>query len=283
MYKKRNNKNIYVIVGVLFIVALLFGFLSYLVTTSRKLSFVEAAIKDGTLFLVDIITSPVDYVREKLNDSSEQKKVYEDYKKYQQKAYEYDLLLAEKKELEKELRDMKELLNLEVTLQEKTHLNGTVINRNLGYWYQTITVDKGKNNGVQDNMAVVSAQGLIGRTTKTSHFNTTVELLTSENFTSKVSIKIEQGENFVYGLLSGYDDEKKVFIVEGIAENIEIEKDSIVTTTGLGSIYPSGIFIGRVSGVTTDNFDLGKIIEVKSDVDFDNLSYVTILKREASE
>ena len=83
--------------------------------------------------------------------------------------------------------------------------------------------------------------------------------------------------------MSGYDADKKVFIVEGIADNVEIEPGAIVTTTGLGSIYPSGILVGKVSGVTTDNFDLGKIIEVKSDVNFDNLSYVTILKREASE
>lgn len=283
MYKKKNSKNVYVIVSILFIVALMLGFLSYLVTTSRKLSFVEATIKDGTLFLVDILTSPIDYIKGKINESGEQKRMYENYKTFEQKAYEYDLLLAEKKELEKELKEMKELLDLDVTLHEKTHLNGTVINRNLGYWYQTITVDKGKNNGVEDNMAVVSAYGLIGKTTRTSHFNTTVELLTSENFTSKVSIKIEQNDQFVYGLLSGYDEEKKVFIVEGIADNVMIEEGAIVTTTGLGSIYPSGIFVGRVIGVTTDNFDLGKIIEVKSDVDFDNLSYVTILKREASE
>ncbi len=282
MYKKK-NKNIYVIVSVLFIVALLLGFLSYLVTTSRKLSFVESAIKDGTLFLVDILTSPIDYIKEKMNENSEQKRMYENYKDYQQKASEYDLLLAEKMELEKEIKDMKELLKLEVTLEEKTHLNGTVINRNIGYWYQNITVNKGKKNGVEDNMAVISPYGLIGRTTKTSNFNTTVELLTSENFNSKVSIKIEQNGDFVYGLLSGYDADKKVFIVEGIADNVEIEPGAIVTTTGLGSIYPSGILVGKVSGVTTDNFDLGKIIEVKSDVNFDNLSYVTILKREASE
>ena len=181
-----------------------------------------------------------------MNENSEQKRMYENYKDYQQKASEYDLLLAEKMELEKEIKDMKELLKLEVTLEEKTHLNGTVINRNIGYWYQNITVNKGKKNGVEDNMAVISPYGLIGRTTKTSNFNTTVELLTSENFNSKVSIKIEQNGDFVYGLLSGYDADKKVFIVEGIADNVEIEPGAIVTTTGLGSIYPSGILVGKV-------------------------------------
>ena len=45
------------------------------------------------------------------------------------------------------------------------------------------------------------------------------------------------------------------------------------------NIFPSGIVIGKVSLVTTDNFDLAKVIKVKSDTNFDDISYVTVVMR----
>ena len=41
--------------------------------------------------------------------------------------------------------------------------------------------------------------------------------------------------------------------VIGVVDNIEIPADSLVVTSGLGNIFPSGILIGKVSVVTTDN------------------------------
>ena len=46
--------------------------------------------------------------------------------------------------------------------------------------------------------------------------------------------------------------------------------------TGMGDIFPAGIVIGKITGVNTDTFDLSNVLEMKSDVDFDNINYVTI-------
>ena len=91
------------------------------------------------------------------------------------------------------------------------------------------------------------------------------------------SCKLE--DKYVYGLLVGYNKDNQTYKIEGISENDDIEINSYVTTTGLGNNFPSGILIGKVSGVTTDSFDLTKIVEVKSDVDFNDLVYVRVLKR----
>ena len=52
-----------------------------------------------------------------------------------------------------------------------------------------------------------------------------------------------------------------------------------VVTTGMGTVFPSGLMIGKVKKVTTDNFDLSKVVQVEAAVDFDDLDYVTVLKR----
>ena len=52
-----------------------------------------------------------------------------------------------------------------------------------------------------------------------------------------------------------------------------------MTTTGLADEFPSGILLGKVESISTDNFDLARTVHVKSDIDFNGISYVTILKR----
>ena len=83
------------------------------------------------------------------------------------------------------------------------------------------------------------------------------------------------------GLISGYSSKNNTYTVEGISENVDIAKGADVVTTGMGDMFPSGIQVGKVTKVTTDNFDLSKVVEVEASVDFDDIDYVTVLKRES--
>ena len=150
--------------------------------------------------------------------------------------------------------------------------------------YQTllndnITIDKGEKDGIQVDMPVIVADGLIGKVVKTSTFNSTIRLLTANNSNDKISVKIKNEDNYIYGILSKYNEKNNNYIIEGITQNIEIKQDALVTTTGMGDIYPSGIIIGKVKGITTDNFDLSKVLEIESNVNFDAINYVKVLKR----
>ena len=155
----------------------------------------------------------------------------------------------------------------------------TITLTSIGYWYDEVTIDKGSASGIEKNMAVVNYQGLVGKVIKVSNHVSTVKLLANENTTDKVSVKIKVNDSYVYGLISKYDSKTNSYTVEGISENIEIPKDSEVVTTGMGDTFPSGLLIGKVTTTTTDNFDLSKVALVQSSVDFDNLNYVSILKR----
>ena len=50
----------------------------------------------------------------------------------------------------------------------------------------------------------------------------------------------------------------------------------------MGDTFPSGLLVGHVKRVTTDNFDLSKVAIVESSVDFDEIDYVSVLKRKDS-
>ncbi|NLM62816.1 MAG: rod shape-determining protein MreC [Mollicutes bacterium] len=283
MRRKRKKIGKYWVIIAFLVFLIVLGLLYNIINDNRKLTIVESLIKDTGLFIQKSAYAPVKFVQQQINEYREKRKMYEEYKDMKEKVESVELLKAKNEELEYQLKEMQKILELNNVLSKDSFLNATVINRNIGVWYDTITIDKGSKNGVKVDMPVIVKEGLIGKVIKTSNFNSTVKLLTSEDINNKISVKIKNGDDYILGLLVNYDLKNKVFIVEGIDQNVEIEPNSLVTTTGLGDYFPSGIIVGRVSNVRTDNFDLAKIVEVKSNVDFDQLNFVTILKREVEQ
>lgn len=276
--KKKLENRYYVIIGLVIIVIFL-GIMFCVVKDKRNLSFPERALKDAYLFTQKIFNIPIQFIGDKIEKFKEKNNIYEKYSALKIKSEEMDALEAKNQEIESELQEMKALLELNQTLSENTYLNATVITRNIDTWYQTIVIDKGTSSGVEEGMAVVTSRGLIGTIIHTSNFTSTVKLLTSADSSHKISVKIEGAERYIYGLLSEYDKDTNCYRIEGIAENTEIQKGASVITTGLGNTFPSGILIGTVEEMETDHFDLARTISVVASVDFDDIRYVTVLKK----
>ena len=278
----RKNKK-YIIIIVVIVTLIVLSLSVNLIKNDRKLSLPERVLKDSTSFVTSIVLKPVNVIKSKIKTHKEKKNLYKKYEKLMERVEEVEKVNAKNEELKEEIEELKQLLKIDATLSEEIYLNATVINRNIGYFYNTLTINKGKKDGIDVNMAVVTKKGLIGKISKVSNNVSTVKLLTSNDSNNKISVKIKSNDKNVYGLLSSYDLDKKVYLVEGISENTKINEGDVVTTTGFSNNFPSGVYIGKVVGVTKDNFDLAQLIEVKSDVDFDNINFVTVLKRKTDE
>ena len=280
MYKKKQkDKRNKIIISCIIIFCLIVGFIVNVVVTDRELTIFEKAIKDSVLTVQKILGYPIEFITNKIDENKEKDKMYEEYQKLQQEVADNNHYKIENEELKKQLEEMKELLKINDTLAEYTELTAVVINRDLGYWYDTITINKGEHDGVTTGMPAVVGEGLIGKVISTTTFNSTIRLITATDVVDKISVKIQNGNKYVYGILSSYDSETKTHIIEGISQTEEIENGAIVTTTGMGDIFPAGVMIGKITGVRTDTFDLSNVLEMKSEVDFDNINYVTLLKR----
>ena len=280
--KRKNNKLKYIII-VIVSFALLLGISSYTIDDDKDLNFFEKAIKDTTTFVTKIFYAPIKFVSNELEVFNEKKDLYKKYTKLKEKVEKTDLYYAQIEELQKEVTELKSTLDLNATLSEYTYINATVVNRNIGYWYNNLTIDKGSKNGIKKGDAVITNKGLIGKIINVSNFSSTVKLLTSDEISNKISIKIDSDDEYLYGLLTGYDKENNVYKIEGITESNKIEKGDLVTTTGLTDYFPSGIVIGKVSKIVKDEYDLDSVVEVKPSVDFENISIVTVLNRKAEE
>jgi len=280
--KRKNNKFKYTIL-IIVSFAILLGISSYTIDEDKDLNFFEKAIKDTTTFIQKIFYTPIKFVSDELEVFNEKKDLYEKYTKLKEKVEKTDLYYAQIEELQKEITELKSTLELNSTLSEYTYVNATVVNRNIGYWYNNLTIDKGSKNGVKKGDAVITSNGLIGKVTNVSNFYSTVKLLTSDEISNKISIKIKTENEYLYGLLIGYDSNLNIYKIEGITNSKNIKEGDLVTTTGLTNYFPSGILIGKVSKIVKDEYDLNSVVEVIPSVNFEDISIVTVLNRKAEE
>ena len=190
-----------------------------------------------------------------------------------------DAIETENIELRQEIENLKKELGVDYVLSDYEKLNATVLSRNIGYWYNTITIDKGTYNGVDEDMVVVNSTGLIGKVIRSTAFTSDVRLITTSDTNNRISISISNGNNKLNGLIKGYNYKENKLEVEGISNTEEVNIGDKVYTSGLGGIFPSGILIGSVESITTDEYDLAKIILVVPSANFDDINYVTVLKR----
>ena len=279
MVKKGKNKR-YIVLAILIVIAFMIAITTKSIKENRDLNFFEKAIKDSTTFVMNIANKPVEFIKDKLKENKEKNQMYKEYKKLKSKAKKADLYLARIEELENEIDDLKESLDLE-TITGYKEINATVVNRNVGSWYNNVTINKGSKSGIKEGMAVITNKGLIGKIINVSNFTSTVKLLATDELSNKISVKIQLDDKSVYGLLTNYDKKKNIYLVEGISDNDEINVGSKVVTTGLSEIFPSGILVGEVKKVTKDKYELAKALEVTPAVDFDDINIVTVLDRDS--
>ena len=93
----------------------------------------------------------------------------------------FAVLQAKVHDLETENASLQELVDKEESLRDYERLHATVIARNPDQWEEKIILNKGSSHGVERNMAVMTARGLIGKITLVTPFTSEVELLYTNN------------------------------------------------------------------------------------------------------
>lgn len=196
----------------------------------------------------------------------------------------YDSLAQENQNYQREIAVLKEELELNETLTSFEKTTANVITRSPDTWQDLLVVDKGANEGIEINMAVMAKKGLIGRVIEVNAFSSKIELLTSENQTSNhypVRISTKDGETF--GVLKGYDAENNRFVVEQLTGEAAVAKDDVVQTSGLGGNSPADLLVGTVVEAEVDKFGLDTKVYVQPYAQTHDLSVVTIIERAVGE
>lgn len=258
--KKKKAKNIGIIVGVLIIASIL---LIFSLKATRKITVVEDLMKTTAVTFQKIVMYPFTALNEKKDiDQSES----------------YLIQKNVNESLEKEIKELKQTLALNKTLTEYNPVNATVLSRNRSYWLQNITIDKGTKDGLEEDMVVVTSEGLLGKISKAYKTSSEVKLITSNDINYKISVSVTTNSGDIYAVLNGYNKKKKTIQVTGVDKTSNVEVGNVIKTSGLGGMFPRGIYIGTVKEIKYDKYDLSKTLYVESKQNFDEIHYVTVLR-----
>ncbi len=137
----------------------------------------------------------------------------------------------------------------------------------------TIILSAGREQNVRPNMSVVSANGLVGKISHSGPCYSSAQLLIDRNF--RVAVRIQRSR--VEGIFRWQEGTSGV--LEGVHHRADVQVDDIVITSGMSSLFPPGLLIGKVIKVESMSTGLFQDITVQALVDFNRLEEVFIVKQ----
>ncbi|MEE0699049.1 MAG: rod shape-determining protein MreC [Bacilli bacterium] len=183
---------------------------------------------------------------------------------------------AKNKELEKENNELRKTLGLKEI--NANYTTAEVVNHAAQDWFNKVDINKGYEDGVVKGLPVVNPSGLVGFISKTSKHVSEVKLLTAVNEDNMIPVMIDGSDGQVAGVLSEYDALKRVFKVTGVKSKNNVLKGANVVLSGYDNEAYKGIYVGKVTGEEISNHGLSKTIMVSTDVNFDDLMFVSVVR-----
>ena len=216
-----------------------------------------------------------------LNSISELKRVKFEYNRLIKKIAEYESLEKNYREIERENTELRRQLGFQQSL-EIEKIPAVIIGSDPGNIFNTLIIDKGSKDGIVRDMPVVAFyegfQGLVGKVVETGYSSSKVLPLYDQSFFAAARL-----QNLRYeGLVNGSSNSKNRILMSYVNKNGKerISYGDIVITSGMKSVYPKGIYIGRVRSISAKEYETSLQLEIEPTVDFSRLEYVFILKQE---
>ena len=169
-------------------------------------------------------------------------------------------------EVKKENEELKKMLKVS-SLTDFEIVYATVVERNMTYFLNELTINKGANDGLKKNMIVVTNEGVVGKIKDVNENTSKVKLLTSDSDIMQVRIN---NKNMIMK-----SKNNKLIIKANKEDKIKIG-DKVITS-GLLDKTPQGVLIGIVDNINYEN--VGLSLEIKMAAHTDDLRFVAVLKR----
>jgi len=193
----------------------------------------------------------------------------------------------EAERLRHEVADLKrELLAVEEVAQENQRLKALlefkeatalrqiparVIARSATAWFQTLVLDKGTGDGVAADSPVVTPAGVVGRVFEVSAAASRVLLLTDANSAVDAIVQRTRAQVLVEGRLG------PTCRVLHLARGDEAAPGDRVVTSGLGGVFPKGLFLGEITQVEIHPGQVFHTAELAPSADFARLEEVFVV------
>lgn len=263
---------LYALITFLFFV-MFFSFLF----TNKKLTKNLSSNVSGVIFKVDSVVSiPFVALTKSHNVISDLLSTYSENRDLKKSLSSLQNQSAIISSLQEENDSLRASLNLSDKLSRDNVITAEVSMRPSVNWLKELTINVGKSKNVSKSMLATSNGGVIGFVTKVYDDSTTISLLSGNlSDTYLASSVISEDGNQVFGIISNYDNKKKLLKMKQLNSSENIKMGTEVVTSGLDDVSVKGVPIGSVESVS--DYEGNRTIFVKPYADFDKISYVTLV------
>ena len=158
--------------------------------------------------------------------------------------------------------------------KEYQFIAAKVISNSVNKLKNSITLNKGRLDGIEPEMGVVNNQGVVGVVSAvTDHYASVIPILNSK---SRISCKAKRSGDFGVLLWNGIDPD--YVQMDEVPRHAVIHVRDTLVTSGFSSIFPEGIPVGYVTRCSTPENKSYYFIEAKTAAVFRTLSYVKVVK-----
>lgn len=242
----------------------------------QGLSFVEAVVVEATAPVQKAVGSAADAIGNLWHGyfnlvgvQRENQQLREEIQKLKQQLNTYrEAYLANKR--------LRGLLNFKKSMARPL-LPAQVVAFDPSGWFQTVLIDKGRQDGVKRDMAVVSGAGLVGRIIGVSDHNAKVLLILDSN--SAVDALVQRSRS--RGVLVGRGNGE--CLLKYVQRNEDVQAGDQIISSGMGGVFPKGVLLGRVKEVVREHSGLFQSVTVEPAADFDRLEEIMVVLQSPPE
>ena len=171
---------------------------------------------------------------------------------------------------------LRELLELKQTEVEYKTVAADVIAFSADNFSRNYTINKGLKDGITENCAVITANGLVGYVFEVGRTWAKICAITDTNVSVSASIMRVGNTAIVQGDMSLM--EKGMCKMTYVSKETGLEIGDSVETSGAGGIIPPGIYIGKVIDIKDDVTGVSQEAIIKPGVDFSDIDEVLVIK-----
>lgn len=169
---------------------------------------------------------------------------------------------------------LRELLDLkESNAGSWNMVAASVSGREIDNWYERLLINKGSADGIEENMAVVNEDGLVGRTVNVTE-NTSEVLLIIDTMGSLGGML---QESQIPGVLEGIGGGKGLLTMSNLPFDANIQLNDVIVTSGEGGVFPAGLLVGTVVKVGDSVDGLSRQAVVEPFCDFNSIDTVLVM------
>jgi rod shape-determining protein MreC len=238
--------------------------------TSEKMSFFEALVVEVTAPVQKVVSAVINGIGSTWRGYFHLVGQQRENEVLKRELQELKLQLNKYRESDLANKRLRALLNFKTSIATPL-LPAEVVAFDPSGWFQTILIDKGSNDGLVRDMAVVSAAGLVGRVIGVSRHYAKVILILDSN--SAVDALIQRSR--ARGVLVGVGRDR--CLLKYVQRNEDVQVGDQVVSSGMGGVFPKGLLLGVVQEVVRGNSGLFQRVEVNPIVDFSRLEEVMVV------